>query len=263
MVLWSVRFITLRVSGAAGSHSFIWGQQSRCAGVHAKCNQSSDNLNVNTTVILSKVLSVVQTGNFLRGNPNTFFKMPIFKWSWEKQEVQFHSTPPVFYCKDGHIKELWHYSSIGQMLQACVPYVVHRSKIRVFLPLNFTKAQIKVCILHSAPGKVVLPPQTSGRYDKTFRPIFDVMSLRARGTMTTTPHTPHISGTARYEYCNNRLAATLCFFWSALGSLPCWRDEFKLVQDGRTQPSARWIMSRDCGEFSFFCICRDGVNIFT
>lgn len=43
-------------------------------------------------------------------------------------------------------------------------------------------------------------------------------------------------------------------------SLRCWRDEFKSVQDWRMERSARWIMSGNCCQLSFFYICRDGVE---
>lgn len=78
--------------------------------------------------------------------------------------------------------------------------------------------------------------------------------------MTTTPRTPHISGPARYEYCNR--SATTFFFFSVawLGILQCLRDEFKWVQDGRTEQNARWIMSSNRCRISFFHICGDGVR---
>lgn len=76
--------------------------------------------------------------------------------------------------------------------------------------------------------------------------------------MTTTPRTPHISGPVRYEY-RNRLATTL-FFFSWLGILQCLRDEFKWVQDGRTEQNARWIMGSNRCRISFVHICGDGVG---
>lgn len=92
--------------------------------------------------------------------------------------------------------------------------------------------------MHSAPAIIVLTPQTGGGYYKTFMPVFDVISLRVCGTMTTTPYTPHISGTARNEYCTNRLAMALFsfFFVAYLEACSVWE-----VQDGGMERSARWI----------------------
>lgn len=49
-------------------------------------------------------------------------------------------------------------------------------------------------------------------------------------------------------------------FFSWLGILQCLRDEFKWVQDGRTEQNARWIMSSNRCRISFFHICGDGVG---
>lgn len=69
-----------------------------------------------------------------------------------------------------------------------------------------------------------------------------------------------LSGTARYEYCTNRLATISFLFWSILRSLQCSREEFKSVQDWRMEWNSRWIMSSNCCQSSFFYICKNGVE---
>lgn len=112
---------------------------------------------------------------------------------------------------------MWNCSSV-LVLQAwgVLPYLAHSSTIigKAFHQTKKKKkTQKNICIMHSAPSIAVPTCQTEGRRHKTFMPSFDLMSLLARGTMTTTTHTPHISGTASYEYCTTDWQRLYLFIW--------------------------------------------------